>query len=174
MARKPAKKKAAKKKPDPAELATADLMPGDEGVRAPHGLGLTNREELFAQTFVATGVATEAYRAAYSTEKMKGSTVNRKAFDIVRRPRVADRIRQLRTEMAAAAGIDQLALVFNLVQERDLAMTLAEPQHATRATMALADLLGFTKQRMELEVAQVPALTPKEARAFREEAEGAL
>ena len=43
--------------------------------------GLTPKQEKFAQVYVETGNASEAYRAAYACERMKSATVNRRAFD---------------------------------------------------------------------------------------------
>lgn len=44
---------------------------------------LTPKQEAFAQRFVETGNASEAYRQAYNAEAMKAETVHRKAKELM-------------------------------------------------------------------------------------------
>jgi hypothetical protein len=64
---------------------------------------LTVRQEAFAQRFAACGNAAKAYRQAYHVgPNTLSGTVRNRAFELVHRPEVAERVRQL--QAAAAEG----------------------------------------------------------------------
>jgi hypothetical protein len=64
---------------------------------------LTVRQEAFAQRFVACGNASRAYRQAYHVgPDTRSGTVRNRAFELLHRPEVAERVRQL--QAAAAEG----------------------------------------------------------------------
>ncbi|MEM8160551.1 terminase small subunit, partial [Morganella morganii] len=46
-------------------------------------MALTVKQEKFCQAYVETGNASEAYRSAYSADKMKAATVNSKAYELL-------------------------------------------------------------------------------------------
>ena len=130
--------------------------------------------EKFAQVYVTTGRASTAYRAAYSTENMKASTVHRRAFELIRHGKITARIRELRAALSEATAIDLSALVLQLQAEREMALEQGEPQHATRATLGMADLLGLTKKRLAHEFPDLPPLSPREFAELRAEADAEL
>lgn len=66
---------------------------------------LTIKQENFCNYYIETGNASEAYRRAYSAEKMKDETVNRVAFDLLNNPKIAARIKELQAELKAASDI---------------------------------------------------------------------
>lgn len=57
---------------------------------------LTPKQEAFAQAYVQTGSASEAYRTAYDASKMKKETVHRAAQEMMGHPKVSARISELR------------------------------------------------------------------------------
>lgn len=57
---------------------------------------LTPKQELFCQKYVESGNASEAYREAYNTERMKPETVNREAFELLQNPKIAARVEELK------------------------------------------------------------------------------
>ena len=57
---------------------------------------LTPKQEAFAQAYVQTGSASEAYRTAYDASKMKRETVHRSAQEMMDHPKVSARIFELR------------------------------------------------------------------------------
>lgn len=137
-------------------------------------LGLTPKMESFAQHYVVEGVAARAYRHAYDAENMKDSTIWRRAHELLRNGKVAARVRELRTAIADAAGIDKKALTSFLIQEREMAIDNGDPQHATKATKELAHLLGYKNQKVEISFPDLPELTPEEVAALGDEADDQL
>jgi len=62
-------------------------------------MALTQQQELFAQFFVATGHASEAYKKAYpKSQKWKESSVNEKASKL--KAKIKPRIEELKAELA--------------------------------------------------------------------------
>ena len=60
---------------------------------------LTAKQEKFCIEYVANGGnASEAYRTAYNTERMKNETIHRCAHELLQNPKVAARIETLITE----------------------------------------------------------------------------
>jgi phage terminase small subunit len=56
---------------------------------------LTIKQEAFAQAYIETGNASEAYRRAYNAGKMKPATVNRKAVELLENGKITARIAEL-------------------------------------------------------------------------------
>jgi len=65
--------------------------------------GVTKKQEEFAQAYVRCGNATEAYREAYSTAKMKPETIHVNACNLLNNTKVAIRINDLQQEAAKIA-----------------------------------------------------------------------
>lgn len=68
---------------------------------------LTQKEENFARKYFECGNASEAYRYAYSCENMKPSTINRKAFDQVRKAKIAARLQSFKDNLEEAVGLSK-------------------------------------------------------------------
>lgn len=77
---------------------------------------LTVKQEKFAQEFVACGNASEAYRRAYDTSKMKATTVETTACATMKVPKIAARIAELKGAIVERAEIDGAAIVKQLVE----------------------------------------------------------
>lgn len=71
--------------------------------------GLTIKQEEFCLTFTRLGPghgnASEAYRLIYKPKKSKPSTVHRTAHGLLKNPKVAARINELREDIAACVGL---------------------------------------------------------------------
>lgn len=65
--------------------------------------GLTQKQERFAEAYVVTGNASEAYRRAYSTARMKAESIHTNAARLLSNERVAERISELQGAAAEAA-----------------------------------------------------------------------
>lgn len=61
---------------------------------------LTAKQERFARNIVEGMNQADAYRNSYSTEKMSDNAVYREASLLIARPKVAQRIKELRDELA--------------------------------------------------------------------------
>lgn len=54
---------------------------------------LTPKQEHFSKAYIETGNASEAYRIAYDTDKMKTETIHRKASELMNRVKIRSRQR---------------------------------------------------------------------------------
>jgi len=60
---------------------------------------LTLKQETFCTAYIATGNASEAYRRAYDTQRMKAESVNRKAKELMDNGKIAARLSTLRAKL---------------------------------------------------------------------------
>lgn len=75
---------------------------------------LTPKQETFCQKYLETGNATEAYRYAYNSQKMKPETITNAAYKLLQRGDIRARIEYLRQHLAEAANISALRIVREL------------------------------------------------------------
>ena len=59
---------------------------------------LTPKQDAFALAFIETGNASEAYRQSYDASAMNDNTVGKAAHELLKNPKVAARIEELRAE----------------------------------------------------------------------------
>lgn len=110
---------------------------------------LTPKQEKFCFEYLKCGNATEAYRKAYESEKMKTETISRNAFNMLRNTKIATRIDALRAESAKLAVITQAGILAKLIAVSDAAMALDEkgdmkrPEAAIRALELLGKHVGL-------------------------------
>ena len=110
---------------------------------------LTNvRHERFARAVIRTGVAARAYlTAGYRPTTRNALDVS--ACQLLRRPKVQARLRELRKQMAARNRISLDSLLDDLAADRALARTLGQPSAAIAATQLTARLCGLLVDRKE-------------------------
>src|SRR3982074_2623163 len=104
---------------------------------------LTNvRHERFVVALLRTGVAATAYlKAGYAPTTRNALDVS--ACQLLRRPKVQARVRELRKQMAARNRISLDSLLDDLAADRALARTLGQPAAAISATMHQARVGGL-------------------------------
>ena len=109
---------------------------------------LTPKQEKFAQVYVETSNASEAYRQAYDASRMKQESIAVKASELLSSGNVTVRVQQIREELAKASQIGLKELIEELEQARQAALGCESPQSsaAVAATMGKAKLLGLDKQ----------------------------
>lgn len=114
--------------------------------------GLTGKQEKFAQAFVETGDASEAFRRAYDASNMNANSVNRKAHEAKNHVKISARIDQLRSKVAKRHNVTVDSLVAELEQIKQIALRAETPQSsaAVAAVMGKAKLTGLDKQLVEL------------------------
>lgn len=66
---------------------------------------LTQKQEAFCNYYIETGNASEAYRRAFCCEKMKPSTVNRKAVELLSHGKITARLKALQEEQKNKSDI---------------------------------------------------------------------
>ena len=111
---------------------------------------LTPKQERFCLAYVETGNASEAYRRAYNTQKMKSATVNRQAKALIDTPKVAARIERLFDYIRARHDVTVDSLTQELDEARVSAMFLGNPSAAVSATMGKAKLHGLVVDRQDV------------------------
>lgn len=67
--------------------------------------GLTEKQEKFCREYLKTLNASEAYRRVYNCDRMKPTSIERKAAELVASPSVSARLDYLREHAAEAANI---------------------------------------------------------------------
>ena len=72
---------------------------------------LTQKQELFCLAYIETGNASEAYRRAYNTAKMKPETINEAASRLIADRKVTTRIGELRQAVAVKVARSRVALI---------------------------------------------------------------
>lgn len=75
---------------------------------------LTPKQEKFCHAYLETGNASEAYRTAYSTDRMKPATIKRKAKELLDHERVSATIRQLKEELKEVSDIRKRRILYEL------------------------------------------------------------
>lgn len=110
-------------------------------------MALTVKQEKFCQAYVETGNASEAYRSAYSADKMKHETVNRNAKALLDNNKIATRVGELKGEHRKRHNLTVDDLLLELEEARKAALSAETPQSAAAvgATMGKAKLLGLDK-----------------------------
>lgn len=110
---------------------------------------LTPKQEAFAQAYVETGNASEAYRRAYDASKTKPNVVNVKASEMLSNGKVAVRIEQLRAAILERHEFTIANMVSQLDEDRTFARECEAPAPAVTASMGKAKLLGFLTDKIE-------------------------
>ena len=115
-------------------------------------MALTPKQEAFALAYVETGNASEAYRRAYSAEKMKPASVAVNASKLLADAKVALRVQELQAKAVERHEITVDDLIRELEEARKMAATLDRPQVSAMvaASMGKAKILGFEVNRTEV------------------------
>ena len=109
---------------------------------------MTIKQELFAQAYIETGNASEAYKRAYNTQA-NANTVNRKASQLLKHPEVIKLLADLQAIHRQRHTITMDHILQELEQSRLLALENIQCSAAISATMGKAKLLGLDKQVIE-------------------------
>ena len=119
---------------------------------------LTPKQEKFCQVYIETGNASEAYRQAYNTEKMKPESVNSKGYQLLQQVQITARLDELRAEHKTRHEITVDTLVAELEEARKLAFETDKAAAAVSATMGKATLLGLVLDKQETAITQAPTI----------------
>ena len=119
---------------------------------------LTPKQEKFCQVYIETGNASEAYRQAYNTEKMKPESVNSKGYQLLQQVKITARVDELRAEHKKRHEITVDTLVAELEEARKLAFETDKAAAAVSATMGKAKLLGLVVEKQETAITQAPTI----------------
>ena len=98
--------------------------------KAPPGEGgkLTLKQEAFAQAYIETGNASEAYRRAYNAENMAQNSIAVQACKMLNIPKIALRVDELRANAQERHEVTVDSLIRELEEARIAASTAERPQ----------------------------------------------
>ena len=111
---------------------------------------MTPKQELFAQAYLETSNASEAYKRAYNTQA-NANTINRKASQLLKHPEVIKLLAELKADARQRHKLTIDDILQELEDARQKALSAETPQcsAAVTATMSKAKLLGLDKQVIE-------------------------
>lgn len=115
-------------------------------------MALTEKQERFCIAYVATGNASESYRRAYSCEKMKEASINRKAKEQMDNGNIAARIAVLRAPAVKNAQVTLEQHLNDLKRLRDLAEVSEKYGPAVAAEIARGKASGLYVDNVNLNV----------------------
>ena len=112
---------------------------------------MTIKQELFAQAYIETGNASEAYKRAYNTQA-NANTINRKASQLLKHPEVIKLLADLQAEHRQRHKLTIDDILQELEDARQKALSAETPQcsAAISATMGKAKVLGLVVDKQEL------------------------
>jgi phage terminase small subunit len=115
-------------------------------------MALTPKQENFCLVYLETGNASEAYRRAYNTAKMKASSINVNASKLLADAKIAQRLEELRKPIIKRHETTVDDLIAELEEARKLALSMAASAPAVSATMGKARILGMDRQVIDHKV----------------------
>jgi len=110
---------------------------------------LTSKQENFCHAFIELGNASDAYRAAYDAEKMKEETIWRSAHDVLKNPKVAARIEELRAPIVERVRITLESHLDELERLKEIALQKDNINAALTAEMGRAKAAGLYVTKVE-------------------------
>jgi phage terminase small subunit len=110
---------------------------------------LTLKQEAFAQAYIETGNASEAYRRAYDSKNMKPESIHRKAKELLDNGKVSARLDALKADAAKRNEVNVDSIIAELELARKLAMENMNPSAAVAAILAKAKVCGLDKLTLE-------------------------
>lgn len=110
---------------------------------------MTPKQEAFCQAYVETGNASEAYRRAYSAEKMKPAVVNVKASELLATGKISVRVAELQQNALDHHELKVADIARMLIEDRKFAREMETPAAAVSASMGLAKLFGLLRDKVE-------------------------
>lgn len=123
---------------------------------------LTPKREKFARKFVECDNASEAYRHAFNSEKMKPETVTNNAYNLLKRSDVAAMVTELKAKIEKRHAVTVDGLVNKLDKIYTKALEEAQLSAGVSAVMGIARLSGLDKQVVEVVAPQLIIRRPGE------------
>ncbi len=110
---------------------------------------LTQKQEGFCLSYIECGNASEAYRLNYNVAKMKPTTVNRKATELMGNGTITARLEDLKAGHAKRHDITVNTITQDLIDDRQVARGNQQSNVAISATLGLAKLHGHMTDKVE-------------------------
>ena len=110
---------------------------------------LTVKQDKFAQVYIETSNASEAYRRAYNVKPdTQPQNIHVNACKLLSNAKVAQRVDELRAQHAQRHEITVDSLTAMLKEDRDLARQNDEASAAITAVMSIAKLHGLVVEKV--------------------------
>lgn len=127
---------------------------------------LTPKQELFAQTYVKTGNASQAYRTAYNIKTMTDKSVNEKGSQMMATVKIKSRVKELQKEMENKHNISKeriLKRLEEIIFEQDkLGVDKIELTAMNKAIDTLNKMLGYNEpEKQEITHSGVVTILPE-------------
>ena len=115
-------------------------------------MSLTPKQEKFAQVYVQTSNASEAYRQAYDAQRMKPEVIAVKACELLKSGNVSVRVQELKAASVERHLMTVDDIIRELEEARIMASTGERPQAGAMvaATMGKAKVLGLVVDKAEV------------------------
>lgn len=111
---------------------------------------LTPKQEAFANAYLETGNASEAYRRAYDADAMKETAIHVNASKLLKNTKVALRLSELQKRAQKRHDITIDTLTDMLKEDRELARNLEQTSAAVSAVMGLAKIHGLILDKAQI------------------------
>lgn len=134
-------------------------------------MALTPKQERFAQEYVATGNASEAYRRSYNVKPTtKDSTTHSVASRLLADSQVRARVEQIKSSIVQRHQLTIDDILDELEEAREMGKVTQQSSTMVSASMGKAKLLGLIVDRKEITVhGMISAMTDDELAAFIDE-----
>jgi len=110
-------------------------------------LKLTPKQELFAQTYIKTGNASEAYRTAYNVKSTNSNTINSKAIKLLNEYKISTRVEELQKELREKHDISKDKILARLHQiifnQEDIGADKIDLPAMNKAIDTVNKMLGY-------------------------------
>ncbi len=124
-------------------------------------LKLTGKQEKFCQEYMRTACSSESYRNSYDCSRMQTNTLNTRASELLRHPKIIARLHQLRQIQAKRLEVTIDSLTAEFEEIKVAAMKKGQYSAAVQAVTGKARLHGFLDQR---QIKQFGDMTMDEAK----------
>ena len=113
------------------------------------GKKLTPKQTKFAQKYLETGNASEAYRQAYNVKNMSEKTIGNEAYDLLQHPGVSPYVKRQQAKAQVAHEVTLSSITQELEDARLLGMTEKQTAAAISASMGKAKLHGLVVDKAQ-------------------------
>lgn len=113
---------------------------------------ITVKQDKFCLAYLETGNASEAYRRAYSSEKMKGATINRNANTLLSDSKITARLDALRKPVIKKAQMTLEGHLDDLLRLRNFATQEKQIAAAITAEIARGKAAGIHIEKSQIDL----------------------
>jgi len=110
---------------------------------------LTPKQELFAQTYIKTGNATEAYRTAYNVKSKSHNTINVQASKLLKNTKINLRVKELQSKLTEKHTITKDKILNRLqeivYEQEKLGVDKIDLTAMNKAIDTMNKMLGFNE-----------------------------